>query len=126
MELVVLTYTVYVFVTTILTFVVGQTLFKGGRIFIIDAFHGKTEPADSVNRLLLVGFYLVNFGFVSLFLSIGTKPATFIDAFEYIATKVGVVLVVLGAMHFFNMKNIANMRSRALKHGKDPMQDPSS
>jgi hypothetical protein len=121
MDLVAITYTVYATITIILTIWVGNTLFKRGRIFIVEAFHGKTEAADSVNHLLLVGFYLINFGFVSLFLSVGRRPMTFLDSFEYIATKIGIVLVVLGAMHFFNMKNIAGMRSRALKNGKDPL-----
>ncbi len=77
--------------------------------------------ADSVNHLLLVGFYLVNFGFVSLFLRFGVKPTGAVDGIEYVATKVGVVLLVLGAMHFFNMFNIAKMRKKAKSKPSPPL-----
>jgi hypothetical protein len=72
--------------------------------------------ADAVNKLLLVGFYLINFGFVSLYLKYGDQPESLIEAIEYISNKIGVVLLVLGVMHYFNMRNIAKMRSKALRN----------
>ena len=110
---VIITYTVYILITLTLTIWVGRTLHTNGRVFLIDAFYGKTEQADAVNTLLIVGFYLINFGFVALFLRFGDKPTTMIEGIEYIATKVGVVLVVLGGMHFFNIFNLAKMRRKA-------------
>jgi hypothetical protein len=61
-----ITYIVYTALSIALTVWVGRTLFSNGRIFIIDSFKGNIEMADAVNKLLLVGFYLINFGFVSL------------------------------------------------------------
>lgn len=60
----------------------------------------------------MVGFYLVNIGFVSLFLKLDDKPADGVMAIESISWKVGVVLVVLGAMHFFNIFNFAKIRRK--------------
>lgn len=108
-----ITYATYVVVTVTLTIWVAKTLHGNGRIFLVDAFHGNEAMADAVNKLLVVGFYLINFGFVALFLRFGEKPVDTITGIEYIATKVGVVLVVLGAMHFFNMFNFAKMRGKA-------------
>ncbi|MGZ3654435.1 MAG: hypothetical protein ACXVCS_02710 [Bdellovibrionota bacterium] len=113
MNITLVTYLVYLIISASLTLWVGRTLFKNGRFFIVEAFNGNEQAADSVNHLLLVGFYLVNFGFVSLFLRMGDRPQTPLEGIEYISTKLGVVLVVLGAMHFFNMRNISNMRSSA-------------
>jgi hypothetical protein len=48
-----------------------------------------------------------------MYLSYGSKPATVVDAIEYISIKIGVVLLVLGAMHFFNIFNFAKMRSKS-------------
>ena len=112
--IVVTTYLLYFIVSALLTFWVGRTLYKNGRVFLVESFAEPTM-ADSVNHLLLVGFYLVNFGFVSLFLKFGIYPTNLIDAIEYISTKLGVVLVVLGIMHFFNMYNIAKIRSKSKK-----------
>ncbi len=113
MNIVIVTHLAYMLVSAALTFWVGRNLHRNGRFFIIDAFHGDTKSADAVNQLLLVGFYLVNFGFVALFLRYGDHPTTLVEGIEYISTKLGIVLVALGGMHFFNMRNIANMRSKA-------------
>jgi hypothetical protein len=113
MTITLITYAIYLTISASLTLWVGRTLNVNGRFFIVESFHGNEQAADSVNHLLLVGFYLVNFGFVSLFLRMGDRPQTALDGIEYISTKLGVVLVVLGLMHFFNMRNISNMRSNA-------------
>ena len=109
-------YALYLTITIFLTIWVARTLHGNGRIFLVDAFHGNEEMADAVNKLLVVGFYLVNFGFVALFLRYGDKPTNTVEGIEYIATKVGVVLIVLGGMHFFNMFNFAKMRGKAKRH----------
>lgn len=111
-------YLVYILISLGLTVWVARTLHKNGRVFLVESFHGKAEMADSVNHLLVVGFYLINLGFVVLFLKYGAKPADFTQSIEYISTKLGIVLLVLGGMHFFNMWNISKMRSKALRHDR--------
>ncbi len=96
-------YVVYLALSLALTVWVARTLSKNGRFFLVDAFGGDTKLADSVNHLLVVGFYLINIGYVTLALKYGDKPADLTSAFEFCATKVGLVLVVLGVMHFFNV-----------------------
>jgi hypothetical protein len=93
---------------------VAKTLHKNGRIFLVDAFHNNEAMADSVNHLLVVGFYLINIGFVTLALKYGTKPENIQQAVEFLSTKIGLVLVVLGIMHFFNMYNFDQFRKRSL------------
>ena len=109
-------YIAYTIVSISMTVWVARTLHKNGRIFLLDAFNGKEEMADSVNHLLVVGFYLINIGFILLFLRYGTKPETLVEGIEYIATKLGVVLLVLGLMHFFNMFNFNRMRKKGRNH----------
>jgi hypothetical protein len=113
---VLITYAFYALISLSLTVWVAQTLHKNGRLFLIDAFHGNTAMADAVNHLLQVGFYLVNVGFVSLFLRFGDTPTDAVSSVEYISTKIGIVLLALGGMHFFNMFNFAKMRGKAKRH----------
>ena len=107
-------YLVYVSISVSLTMWVARTLHKNGRIFLVDAFHGNEGLADSVNHLLVVGFYLINIGYVALALKYGTKPFDTQTAIEAFSTKVGWVLLVLGAMHFFNLYVFSRMRRRGL------------
>lgn len=77
MQPIVVTYFVYLTISIALTIWVAQTLFKNGRVFLVEVFHGDNTLADSVNHLLVVGFYLI---YVSLMLKIGTQVAGARDA----------------------------------------------
>jgi hypothetical protein len=108
------TYLVYVAVSIAVTVWVGRSLHTNGRIFLVENFHGQEKLADSVNHLLLVGFYLVNIGFVCLALRYGERPGDLVGAVEYLSTKIGLVIVLLGFMHFFNMRMLVRFRSSPL------------
>jgi hypothetical protein len=120
------TYLAYLLLSIGATVWVGHTLHKHGRIFLVDAFHGNSALADSVNHLLLVGFYLVNIGYDVLVLKIGDKPNSLEGAFEVLSTKIGTVLLVLGAMHFFNLYVFSRMRKRALLYAAPPPLPPEA
>jgi hypothetical protein len=108
-------YLIYLTVSVALTIWVARTLHKNGRIFLVQAFHGNEQMADSVNHLLVVGFYLINVGYITLALKYGDKPATVQESFEFLSTKLGLVLVILGGMHFFNMFNFDKMRRKGTR-----------
>jgi hypothetical protein len=108
-------YLVYVPFSVILTVWVARTLFRHGRRFLLDVFHGDEGLADSVNHLLVVGFYLINLGYVSLQLKLDTAPQNPADVIEALAMKVGLVLVVLGVMHFGNLAVFTRMRQNATR-----------
>src|SRR6266704_2239652 len=112
MNWIITTYIVYLSISVALTVWVARTLHKNGRIFLVESFSGNEPLADSVNHLLVVGFYLINIGFVTLALKYGDKATDARTALEILSTKVGLVLVVLGAMHFFNIFNFAKMRRK--------------
>ena len=107
------TYALYLILAIPLTIWVAKTLHKNGRVFLVECFHGKEELADSVNHLLVVGFYLVNVGFVSLYLKLSAEVADVRGVFEALSGKMGVVLLVLGGMHFFNVLIFTRLRRRA-------------
>lgn len=110
--MIVFTYATYITLSIALTVWVAQTLFKNGKIFLIDVFAGDEPLANSVNHLLVVGFYLVNFGFVSLFLKIEGEIADARLSIEALALKLGTVLLVLGAMHFVNLAIFTKVRAQ--------------
>jgi hypothetical protein len=103
----------YLAISIALTIWVARTLHRSGRVFLVDAFHGNTELADSVNHLLVVGFYLINVGYIALALTTTSPMATFREIIELESVKIGVVLLILGGMHFFNILVFAKMRNRA-------------
>lgn len=103
MNYIVISYISYIIITVPLTIWVARTLYKNGRVFLIKSMNNDEQLADSVNHLLVVGFYLVNLGFVSLYLKIQEEVASISEIFESLSAKIGVVMLVLGCMHFFNI-----------------------
>ena len=79
------------------------------------AFRGNEELADSVNRLLVVGFYLINVGYIALALKTRAPLTTAREVIELESTKLGVVLLILGGMHFFNILVLAKMRKNSTR-----------
>lgn len=100
----------YLAISVALTIWVARTLHRSGRVFLVDAFHGNTDLADSVNRLLVVGFYLINVGYIALALKTDAPLNTLRQIIELESSKIGIVLLILGAMHFLNILVLARMR----------------
>ena len=113
-------YVGYLVISIGLTVWVAKSLSKNGKVFLVDSFLGHAELADSVNHLLVVGFYLINIGYVSLALKYGEKPTDLTTAIEALSTKVGMVLIVLGGMHFFNLYIFSKMRRRGMVRSQKP------
>ncbi|ATY34462.1 hypothetical protein [Sphingomonas psychrotolerans] len=103
-----ISYALYLVITLAVTIWVARTLSKNGEVFLIECFSHDERLAKSTNHLLVVGFYLINIGFITLTLSLGAEPHTIPDAIRFLSGKVGLAVVVLGAMHFFNMGAIAH------------------
>lgn len=100
-------YAAYLAISIALTVWVARTLSKNGIVFLVECFGHDAKLAQSTNHLLVVGFYLVNLGWILLTLRFGDAPESFADTIRFLSSKIGLVVVVLGFMHFFNMNAIA-------------------
>jgi hypothetical protein len=72
----------------------------------VDIFHGNTPLADSVNKLLVVGFYLMNIGYMCLVLKETNTIKSTREVIEVLSYKIGTIILILGGMHFFNVVSI--------------------
>jgi hypothetical protein len=122
---IVVTYLTYLAISLGVTVWVAGTLHRNGRVFLLDAFHGDAGMADSVNRLLVVGFYLINVGYVALALGTGRTLNGMRQAIELLCDKIGVVLLVLGIMHFVNLYILSQLRKRGREGRERPRLTPA-
>src|SRR5437879_12610894 len=86
-------YVTYLALTLAVTIWVARTLHSNGRVFLVDAFHGNTDLADSVNHLLVVGFYLINVGYVTYTSPTGQNLANLPAASELAGEKARISLL---------------------------------
>ena len=118
MNYIIITYSFYLTITIALTIWVARTLFKNGKVFLVDIFHGNKELADSVNNLLLVGFYLINIGYAVYTLQVTGSITNFQQVIEKLSLKIGMIILILGAMHFFNLYIFFTLRKKATMERK--------
>lgn len=102
-NLTIITYSLYLVISVLLTIWVAKTLFTNGRVFLLEIFHQNSDLADAVNKLLVVGFYLINVGYILFTMTTSVDLINVQSLFELLSRKIGVVVLVLGGMHFFNM-----------------------
>jgi len=111
----ILSYIVYLGITISVTVWVASTLFKNGKVFLLDIFGQNQTMAKSVNHLLLVGFYLINLGYVITSLKIMGEIDNIQILIEKLSFKVGFIILVLGAMHFFNLFIFFKLRNKSIQ-----------
>ena len=113
MDLVFVGYVIYIVLDVVLTVWVASTLSRHGRIYLGDVF-GSDKVGGAMNQLLVVGFYLVNFGFAALWLHTSDRVTTPSDVVQMLATKLGTVLLVVGALHLLNLLIFSRIRRNVL------------
>jgi uncharacterized membrane protein len=106
------TYSVYLAISVGLTIGAGLVLSRSGQVFLRDVFGGDEALAKAVNRLLVVGFYLLMLGFVVLAMRPSGQITGVRQAAGVLSVKVGEVLLVLGALHLTNFAIFRRIRRR--------------
>ena len=115
MDLTVVAYLLYLAVVVPLTIWVGRALKRHGEVFLVDVFAGDERLAHSVNQLLVIGFYLLNFGFLSYFMASSAEVVTGRELMELLSSKVGGVALMIGLIHLTNVWSLNAFRRRALQ-----------
>ena len=121
-----LAYLVYLAIAVPLVVLVARTLHRHGALFLREVFDGNDQLASAVNHLLVVGFYLLNLGYVALFLRTDDEVRGGEEVLELLSRKIGVVAIVLGVVHLANVwvfnrlrRNATMLRDDTLPIGTD-------
>jgi hypothetical protein len=101
-ENVIVVYLVYVAIAATLTIWLARTLFRHGTAFLHDVFSERPELADAVNRLLVVGFFMLNLGY-ALYLLRASRGLDAFEATQFLVNRLAILLVTLAGMHFLNV-----------------------
>jgi len=67
------------------------------------AMLGEEAITDSVNKVLLTGYYLINLGYVCVVLTLRSPVETVSDLIASLSISVGRIMIALSIMHYFNI-----------------------
>lgn len=81
---------------------VGLDLYKNGLSLIVNLYQ-DLELSKTINKLLLVGYYLVNIGYLALTVAVPRGEIPVSEGLEIIAGKLGLILLILGLLHLNNI-----------------------
>jgi hypothetical protein len=123
---IVVTYLAYLLISVGLTFLVGQVLWRSGRLFLLDALDGSDGAASGISRLNVVTFYLISLGFVALTMRTSGASVTARQAIELLVTKIGEVLLVLGALYLASIVVLTRLRRRLKAQAQASTAAPSA
>lgn len=118
MDLILVSYCVYLLLAISLTLIVGKVLFNRGVVYLQDVFGANQELADTTNQLLRVGFYLVLGGYVLLTLKISGELSNVREMFEVLSGKLGTILLAVGILHLFNLVILSTIRKNRINEAQ--------
>lgn len=107
-------YIVYLIIGILVTFFVGRDLHRKGYNLILDLF-GHEEFTRTINNILLVLYYLLNMGYISITLINIGEITTIIDLIEKLSIRVGLILFMLGSLHINNIITLQILSKRKQK-----------
>lgn len=96
-------YLLYLFITYCITVHVGLAFYRNGRVYILALLQGDEGITDSINRLLLTGYYLLNLGYAAWMIRSWETLQNWTEVFTSIASMTGRIMLILAVIHFMNM-----------------------
>ncbi len=113
-------YITYLIITYLVTVKVGRVFYSNGRYYILAILKGDGQLTDFINKILLVGYYLMNLGYATIMLSFWKTITSFTDLIASVCTMTGRIILSLAIMHFVNMYTIVliGKKQHLLTHHK--------
>ena len=110
----ILAYIIYLLFTYLITVKFGKFLFKNGRIFILSILKDDEELTDFINKILLVGYYLMNLGYATIMLRFWKTIYNTTELVASVSTMTGRIVLSLAVMHYINMYAITIIGKKQL------------
>jgi len=112
----ILAYIIYLLITWLVTVRIGFLFFRNGRVYILGLLQGDVSLTDFINKILLVGYYLVNLGYAALMISCWSEVHNWLEMLTSITTMTGRILLTLSVMHYINMALILLIKYHHFKN----------
>lgn len=103
MNLNIIGYLIYLSLTSIIIIKVGKLCYDNGNIFVSQLIPNHIELCHQINKMLLIGYYLLNLGYCAMTIISWEKIQNMNQLIEIIATKSAIIILTIGFMHYINI-----------------------
>jgi hypothetical protein len=104
-------YLIYGIITYLITVRIGWICYQNGYHFIREEMQDEAI-ATSINKILLVCYYLTNLGYITLMIQYWEPVSDFRGLVESLSDKVALIVLGLGCLHLINMSAVYLMRKK--------------
>jgi hypothetical protein len=103
MNLNIIGYLIYLSLTSVIIIKVGKLCYDNGNIFVSQLIPNHEALCLQTNKMLLIGYYLLNLGYCAITIISWEKIQTSNQLIEIIATKSAIIILTIGFMHYINI-----------------------
>jgi hypothetical protein len=103
MNLNIIGYLIYLSLTSVIIIKVGKLCYDNGNIFVSQLIPNHEELCHQINKMLLMGYYLMNLGYCAMTIISWEKIQSINQLIEIIATKSAIIILTIGFMHYINI-----------------------
>jgi len=95
--------------------VVGNTCYRNGNIYVMELLPGHEELCLRINKILLLGYYLINIGYAATMLVGWDTITTMPQLVEVLAVKSAIIICILSALHYLNIFLLTNYAKKLIQ-----------
>ncbi|MCH2194075.1 hypothetical protein [Kordia sp.] len=99
----VIIYIIYIPIIFFIMIKVGWLLFKNGEVFLCDIFQNDLEMTQNVNKLLLIGYYLINLGATTITITLWDNVESIHEMISTFSSILGKTILLLVIFHYNNI-----------------------
>jgi hypothetical protein len=99
----IIAYIIFLGLISFITFKVGWIFYKNGEVYLKMLFPKDQHLIQPINRLMLIGYYLLNIGYAAVSLHFWEPVVNLLDVFSAVSTYSAIIILFLAIMHYFNM-----------------------
>lgn len=96
-------YGIFITLIVLIIVVVGKICYRNGNVFVAELIPDHLELCQQINKILLVGYYLVNIGYGAMTLVDWETITSPLQLVEVIAIKISIIISILSILHYLNI-----------------------
>lgn len=101
-------YFIFLLITTYIIIVVGKICYRNGNVFVLELIPDHEELCQQINKMLLIGYYLINIGYCAMTLISWSTITILAELIATISAKTAIIVGILAVLHYLNIFILTN------------------